>query len=158
MLGNITWRDAVILVGLIVGTNVIGGLPAIFFETDTTWIERPWYYPPEILFPIVWTLLFTLMGIALFLVIDCGVSNRDVRIAIFAFALQMALNVAWTPVFFGLQRPDIALLIVVVLWIAIAVTIVLFDRVNRLAAALLVPYLAWVSYATILNYGIFTAW
>lgn len=71
--------------------------------------------------------------------------------------MQLALNLAWTPLFFGLQRPDLGLLVIGALWIAIVATIVAFARVSRAAAALLVPYLVWVSFAAVLNYAIYTA-
>lgn len=151
-------RDALVAVGMILGVNALGALPAAFIGSDTGWIDRPWFYPPEIAFPVVWTLLFTLMGLALFLLWREGTQRRDVRVAFAAFAFQLALNIAWTPLFFGLQRPDLGLVVIAVLWVAIVGTIVAFDRVNRLAAGLLVPYLAWVSFAAVLNYAIYASW
>lgn len=141
----------------VIGVNGIGAAPAVFFGADTGWITRPWFYPPEIAFPVVWTLLFTLMGISLFIIWRNGGDARLQRQAYGAFALQFAFNLAWTPVFFGLQRPDLGLLVIIGLWIAITLTIYAFNRVNRVAAWLLVPYLAWVSFAAVLNYAIFTA-
>nr|WP_256335611.1 TspO/MBR family protein [Halopenitus persicus] len=137
--------------------NALGALPAVFIGADTNWIDRPWFYPPEILFPIVWTFLFTFMGVAVFIVWRYEADQRPVRIAFSTFAVQFALNLAWTPVFFGLQRADLALVVIVVLWVAIVATIVTFSRVSRLAAALLVPYLGWVSFAVVLNYAIYAA-
>ena len=150
-------REGLVALGMILGVNAVGAAPAVFVSSETEWIERPWFYPPEILFPIVWTLLFTLMGIALFLIWRQGTHRRDVRIALAVFGLQLALNVAWTPVFFGLQRPDLGLVVIVTLWIAISGTIAAFGRVSRLAGGLLVPYLAWVSFALVLNYAIYAA-
>ena len=133
--------------------NALGALPALLVGSDTGWIDRPWFYPPELAFPIVWTLLFTLMGIALFDVWRRG-AGRGRRVALAAFGVQFAVNLAWTPVFFGLQRPDLGLVVIAVLWVAILATIAAFDRVSRPAATLLVPYLAWVSFALLLNYAI----
>ena len=147
-------RDLLALAGFIVGVNVVGALPAVFAGSDTSWIERPWFYPPEIAFPIVWTLLFTLMGLALFLLWRRGIGRRNVKLAFGVFAAQMAINVTWTPVFFGLQEPGWGLAIIGVLWAAIVATIYAFDRVDRRAAALLVPYLAWVTFAAVLNFEI----
>jgi len=146
-----------VALGLVLGVNALGGLPAVFIGSDTTWIDRPWFYPPEILFPIVWTSLFTLLGLALFVLWRRGVHRRDVRIALGAFALQFALNLAWTPAFFGLRRPDLGLVVIVALWLAVVGTIAAFDRVSRTAALLLVPYLAWVSFALALNYAIYAS-
>lgn len=150
--------DAVVGLGFVVGVNALGAVPAVFVGSDTGWIDRPWFYPPSILFPIAWTLLFTLMGLALFVVWRRGANRRDVRVAFATFGVQFALNLAWTPVFFGLQRPDLGLVVIAALWIAIAATIAAFDRVSRLAAGLLLPYLGWVSFALVLNYAIYAAW
>ncbi len=153
-LADLDGRDLRTLVAFVVGVNVVGALPAVFAGADTSWIERPWFYPPEIAFPIVWTLLFTLMGLALFLLWRRGIGRRDVKLAFGVFAAQMAINVTWTPVFFGLQEPGWGLAIIGVLWAAIVATIYAFDRVDRRAAALLVPYLAWVTFAAVLNFEI----
>ncbi|RKD94965.1 TspO/MBR family protein [Halopiger aswanensis] len=150
-------RDLLVALAAILGVNLLGASPSFVVGSDTSWIDRPWFFPPEIAFPIVWTLLFTLLGIALALVYRRGTHRRPVRIALAAFAVQFALNLAWTPVFFGLQRPDLGLVVIGALWLSIVGTIVAFDRVDRLAAALLVPYLAWVSFAAVLNYAIYAA-
>ena len=153
-LSDLDARNLLALAGFIIGVNAIGAAPSFVAGADTSWIEEPWFFPPTIAFPIVWTLLFTLMGVALFLVWRRGTGRRDVKLALGAFAVQMALNVAWTPAFFGLQMPGLGLAIILALWVAIAATIAAFDRVNRRAAALLVPYLAWVTFAAVLNYAI----
>lgn len=131
--------------------TAIGGSPALRYGADTDWFEHPWFYPPEVLFPLVWTVLFVLMGIAVALVWSAGLELVSVRIALALFATQFALNLAWTPVFFGWQRPDLALVVILALWLGILATIVTFNRVDRRAAALLVPYLVWVSFATVLT-------
>ncbi|AEH35365.1 TspO/MBR family protein [Halopiger xanaduensis] len=150
-------RDAIVALAFVLGVNALGALPSVFIGSDTSWIDRPWFYPPSILFPIVWTLLFTLMGLALYRIWRRGPSRQAVRVALAAFGIQFALNLAWTPAFFGLQRPDLGIAVIAALWIAIVGTIVAFDRVDRLAAALLVPYLGWVSFAAVLNYAIYAA-
>jgi tryptophan-rich sensory protein len=154
---GLTTREGFIALSVILSVNVLGALPAVFAGADTNWIDRPWFYPPEILFPIVWTLLFTLLGVAVFIVWRHGTDQRSVRVALGTFAVQFALNLSWTPVFFGLQRADLGLVVIGMLWITIVATIVMFSRVSRLAAALLVPYLGWVSFAVVLNYAIYAA-
>lgn len=170
----LTAREVLVALGMVVGVNLLGALPAVFFGADTGWFERPPLYPPELAFPIAWTILFSLLGLALFLVWRAGrganveggattghgvdVDRRAVRIAYGAFAGQFALNLAWTPVFFGLQRTDLGLVVIVALWLAIVVTIWAFDRVDRRAALLVVPYLAWVSFATYLSTAIHLGW
>lgn len=155
---GLTGRDLLVGAVLVLGVNALGALPAVFVGSDTSWFARPWFFPPTIAFPVVWTALFTLMGVALYLVGRSGLDRRDVRVALGAFAVQFALNLAWTPAFFGLQRPDLGLVILAPLWVAIAATIAAFDRVDRRAALLLVPYLAWVSFAAVLNYAIYAGW
>lgn len=155
---GLTARDLLTALGTVLAVNALGALPAVFVGSDTDWVEEPWFYPPEILFPVVWTLLFTLMGIALFLVWRTGTTGNGRAVAFATFAVQFALNLAWTPAFFGLQRPDLGLGVIVALWLAVLATVVAFDRVNRLAAVLLVPYLAWVTFALVLNYAIYAAW
>ena len=140
--------------GFVVLVNVVGATPGLLSSPDSPWfqaLEKPWYYPPEIAFPVVWTALFTLMGVALWLVWRSSKGRRR-TVALWLFAAQMAFNVAWTPAFFTLEAPLVALGVIVVLWGLVVSTIAAFDRVDRRAAALLVPYLAWVTFATVLNY------
>ena len=140
--------------GAVIIVNAIGAAPAFVFGADTTWFEEPWFYPPEVAFPIVWTILFTVIGIALYLIWRNGIQQRPVQVAIGLFAIQMLINLAWTPVFFGLQRPVAALGVIGLLWLAIVATIWAASRVSRFAALLLIPYLGWVTFAAILNAAI----
>lgn len=152
--GSLPSRRTVLeVLGFVVAINVIGASPALVFSPDSAWfraLEKPAYYPPELAFPIVWTLLFTLMGIALWLVWRSSHSGRNLALGL--FAVQMILNVLWTPVFFGLEGLGWALAVIVVLWVGIVGTIGAFARVDRRAALLLAPYLLWVSFATVLSY------
>ncbi len=149
-------RSALLEAGAVVLTiNVVGAVPAVVAGPDSAWfrgLEQPWFYPPEIAFPIVWTLLFTLMGIALWLVWRTPKVGRSRTVALGLFVAQMGFNVAWTPAFFGLENLLAGLAVIVVLWVLIVATIAAFERVDRRAALLLVPYLCWVSFATVLNY------
>jgi tryptophan-rich sensory protein len=145
------WRVAV----AVVGVNLVGAAPALLAGPDSAWfqaLEKPAIYPPPWLFGVVWTLLFTLLGVAVALVWRVGLDEPAVRRALLVFAGQFALNVAWTPAFFAARRLALALAIVLLLWVAILVTIRAFDRVDRRAALLLVPYLLWVSFAAVLTY------
>lgn len=150
-------RDVVTLVGFIVLVNVVGAVPALIGGPGSAWfagLEKPWFYPPPATFGIVWTLLFTLMGVALWLVWQRGVETRGVRLALGLFVFQFVFNVAWTPAFFALEAPAVAFWIIVALVVSVLATIVAFARVDKRAAALLVPYLLWGSFATVLNYSI----
>jgi translocator protein len=118
-------------------------------------LQKPSWNPPDWLFPPVWTLLFILMGTALWLVVREGFDRPGVKSAASLFALQLILNLGWSAAFFGLQSPLLGFVEILFLWAAIAATIVRFYALSRLAAWLLVPYLLWVSFASYLN---FTIW
>ncbi len=115
-------------------------------------LTRPGYAPPNWVFGPVWTVLYLMMGFSGWLVWQSpGPAAR--RLAMIAFGVQLLLNAAWSAIFFGLHQPGWALVEICMLWTAILTTILLFRRYSTVAAALLTPYLAWVSYATVLNYG-----
>ena len=114
-------------------------------------LAKPAIYPPPAAFGIVWTVLYAMMGFALALVGSAWGANGR-RLAIAVFAAQFLVNLAWSPVFFGMHRITGGLVVIAVLDVLVAVTLVLFWRVRRLAGALLLPYLAWILFATALNY------
>jgi tryptophan-rich sensory protein len=150
-------EDLLRALGLVVLVNVVGGVPAILGGPDTEWfaaLAKPAFYPPGVTFGIVWTILFTLLGIALFLIVRDGLADRTVKVAVGLFVVQMALNVAWTPTFFAAQSLAGGLVVIVALFVVLLPTTWAFARVDRRAAALLVPYLAWVAFAALLNYRI----
>jgi translocator protein len=133
------------------GVSVLGG--AITAGPVKSWyptIAKPAITPPDIAFPIVWTLLFAMMAVAAWLVWRRG-GWPGARPALLLFGLQLALNLGWSALFFGLQRIGLALAEIALLWLAIAATMVAFFRHDRTAGWLFVPYLAWVSFAAVLN-------
>jgi len=136
----------VLLLGFLSGQ--VGG------DADSPWFQslrKPAIFPPPMWFGIVWSILYAMMGLALALVCAAwGARGRSAAIA--AFALQLAVNLAWSPVFFGLHDIRAALIILAVLDVLVLITIALFWRVRRLAAVLLLPYLAWIAFATLLNW------
>ncbi len=139
---------------------LLAGLIGSVFTTPAipTWyaaLVKPALNPPAWVFGPVWTVLYILMGIALYLVWSKGWEQKNVQVATAIFAVQLALNVLWSYFFFGLQAPFFALIEIVLLWIAILMTIGAFHRVSVPAAVLLVPYFLWVSFAAYLNYGIY---
>jgi translocator protein len=124
---------------------------------DDSWFERlkkPGFNPPEWVFGPAWLILYTLMGIALVLVLTKGLRQGPVLLAAAVFAVQLVFNILWTALFFGRQSPRAALVDIVLLWFAILATIAAFYRVLPLAAYLLIPYILWVSFATLLNAAI----
>jgi tryptophan-rich sensory protein len=152
--------SALILIGAVLLCNFAGLLGALVTATGPgSWYEslvKPSFNPPSWLFGPVWTLLYILMGISLFLVIMEGRKGRDVRIPLVLFAIQLILNTIWSFAFFGLESPISGLLVILLLLVFIVATIVTFYPVRKAAAWLLIPYLLWVSFATVLNYALFT--
>ncbi|HEY7332518.1 MAG TPA: TspO/MBR family protein [Candidatus Limnocylindria bacterium] len=116
-------------------------------------LRKPSWSPPAWLFGPVWTLLYALMGVAAWLVATGGRAGGR-GAALGAFGAQLALNAAWTPIFFGLRRPGLALAEIMATLGAVAATVALFLRQRTLAGVLLLPYLAWTSFATLLNAAI----
>ena len=116
-------------------------------------LNQPPLAPPGWLFPVVWSVLYTLMGLSAWMVWKVPGSSRG---ALEAYALQLALNVLWTPVFFRLEQYWLAFGILIFLWIAIVNMILQFRKVRPIAALLQVPYLLWVTFAGYLNFMI--AW
>lgn len=114
-------------------------------------LVRPSWTPPSWVFGPVWTVLYLMMAVSVWLV--WRRRDRNVSRPLALFAVQLTLNVGWSWLFFGLHAPLVALIEIVILWIAIAATIVSFWRYSRPAAILLIPYLAWLTYATTLNFG-----
>ena len=123
-------------------------------NAESAWFQslvKPAIFPPPMWFGIVWSILYVLMGLALAMV--CAAWGARGRTAgIVAFALQLIVNLAWSPVFFAMHRIKEALIVIAVLDVLVIVTIVLFWRVRRVAALLLLPYLAWIAFATLLNW------
>ncbi len=115
-------------------------------------LAKPPWTPPDWVFGPVWTTLYAAMGVAAWLVWRSTTAVRGRALAL--FGVQLALNVAWSWLFFGLRRIDLAFAQILVLYLAIALTVVAFARARIAAAWLLVPYLAWVSFAAVLNAAI----
>jgi tryptophan-rich sensory protein len=144
-------------VGVSFCASFIGSF-ATFSGNSFTWydsLKKPVFTPPDWLFGPVWTLLYLMMGIAAFLVWQKGLTKSRVRIALAFFIVQLAFNAAWSMIFFGFHSVGLALFEIVFLWLAILATVISFWRVDRVAAVLLLPYIGWVSFAVILNAGIY---
>ena len=143
-----------ILIPLIAG--FIGSIAT--FSSIPTWyaaLVKPSWAPLNWVFAPVWTTLFILMGIALFLVWREGLWRKDIKIAVSIFGIQLFLNVLWSVIFFGLQSLIGGLIEIVFLWIAILATIITFYRISKPAGILLLPYIIWVSVASYLTYTLY---
>jgi benzodiazapine receptor len=131
----------------------IGGAASVEAGPFYKQLVRPEWAPPSSIFGPVWTILYILMGIAAWLVWRVG-GFRAARSALVLFLVQLALNALWSWLFFAWQRGGLAFADILLLWMLIVATIVLFWRVSPLAGVLLVPYLLWVTFASALNYAI----
>ena len=137
----------------------IGAISGLFTASNVqTWfvtVAKPSFNPPGWLFAPVWTTLYIMMGIAFFLVWKNETVQKSIKQkAIILFAIQMVLNFLWSFIFFQQHEIGWALVDIVLLWIFILLTIFSFAPISRTAAWLLVPYISWVSFATILNFAI----
>ncbi|MEN6330171.1 MAG: TspO/MBR family protein [Methanobacteriaceae archaeon] len=118
-------------------------------------LAKPAWAPPNWLFGPVWTILYVLIGTALFLVWRQGFEEKGVKVALAVFGLQLGLNLLWSLVFFGLHSLLGGLVIILLLWITILVNIILFYRISQWAGLILIPYIIWVSIASYLNYSVY---
>jgi tryptophan-rich sensory protein len=144
------WKN---LIAAIVICLLAGAIGSVFtFNSIPTWyasLVKPSFSPPNWVFGPVWTLLYVLMGVAAYIIYE---SKK--REALKIFGIQLCLNAAWSIVFFGFRSPFGGVLVIILLWLAIAWTIFEFLKISRPAAYLLIPYLFWVSFASALNYSI----
>jgi tryptophan-rich sensory protein len=133
--------------------QIAGGLGAFFtLSSVQSWyltLNKPSWNPPSWLFGPVWTTLYVLMGIACFLIWKSEHPRKKQVLTL--YFLQLFLNFLWSPAFFGVQNPMLGMLVIVPLWAAILACILLFRKINGWAAVLMIPYLIWVSFATVLN-------
>ena len=133
----------------------VGIIGALFTEDAVgnwyTSLDKPPYTPPDWTFGVVWPILYVLMGLAAGILWNRPTGRKAVAAALRLFLLQLVLNGIWSPLFFGLQRIDLALIDIAVLWILIVATVIAFYLQHRPAGVLLLPYLGWVSFAVYLN-------
>ncbi|MDD2656135.1 MAG: tryptophan-rich sensory protein [Patescibacteria group bacterium] len=144
----------------IIGTQLAGVLGSVFnFVSIPTWyttLNKPSFNPPNWVFGPVGTILFLMMGVAVYLVWTKKTMfhGKKKKEALQIYLLQLLLNVLWSALFFGILSPGLAFAEIIILWVSIAITIFKFNKFSTLAAWLLVPYLLWVSFASILNFSI----
>lgn len=134
----------------------VGAIGSIFTASSLeNWyflLRKPTFTPQSWVFFPAWTILYTLMGISLYLVWKKGLQEKETKIGLFIFGIQLGLNVLWSSLFFGLRSPYYAFVEIILLWIAIFATILQFRKISKTASYLLFPYILWVSFAALLNY------
>jgi len=116
-------------------------------------LNKPFFQPPSWVFGPAWTLLYTLMGVAVAFIWNMDPSPLR-KNALTLFIIQFLINLTWSPIFFGMQNPMLALVVIAIMWIMIILTILSFFKLYKLSGYLLIPYLLWVSFATVLNAAI----
>ncbi|MFH0971391.1 MAG: TspO/MBR family protein [Candidatus Micrarchaeota archaeon] len=141
----------------IIGCELAGGIGAIFTSPNIpTWyaaLAKPSFSPPNWVFFPVWTTLYLMMGVSVYLVWNRE-KNKQAEMGLKFFGVQLLLNILWSFLFFGMKSPFLGLIGIIALWLSIALTIRQFWKINRNAAYLLVPYILWVSFAAILNFSV----
>lgn len=117
-------------------------------------LNKPSFTPPGWVFGPAWTVLYIMMAAAAIIIFRQGWNSEGVRLGLLLFAIQLALNLSWSPVFFGLHEITWSVVIIIALWLAIGATTIVFFRISTLAGLLFVPYWLWVSFASVLNISI----
>ncbi|MEL6169408.1 MAG: TspO/MBR family protein [Pseudomonadota bacterium] len=142
------WTLFILFLGSCFAAGATGALfpPGTWYEA----LKKPVWTPPNWLFPVAWTTLYLLISFAA----ARAAPNDGSAYAMAFYAIQIALNALWTPVFFGLRRMDQAMIVVLALWLAVAATMVAFYRLDMVAGLLFAPYLLWVTVAAALNLSV----
>lgn len=150
--------DVVKLVAAILICQAAGGIGAIATASSVSgWystLNKPSFNPPNWVFGPVWTTLYTMMGIAVWMVWNKGISNPTVRMAVILFAIQLVLNSLWTFIFFYFHLTGWAFVEIIILLAAILLTTIWFFRISTASGILMLPYIAWVSFASVLNFSL----
>lgn len=151
--------NKIILLIFSIGICLLAGVIGSIFTVSSipTWyitLRKPPFSPPNWVFGPVWTALYIMMGISLYLVLNSKIKSKEKRKGLSYFFIQLVLNALWSIVFFGLHLPFYAFVIILFLWLTILLTAINFMKVSKTAGWLLFPYLLWVSFATLLNFSI----
>lgn len=151
---KIDWKKLLVCLAIPLG---VGGLSALVSGGMDTYqgLRQPPLSPPGWVFPVVWTVLYLLMGYVSYRVLKSGAQREKVKRALTLYGIQLTLNFLWSPVFFGLGWYLAAFLILVAMWVLIYLTIRAFSDIDELAGDLLLPYLLWVTFAGYLNLGVY---
>nr|MBD3312150.1 tryptophan-rich sensory protein [archaeon] len=154
---KIDWKKLIISVIIAQAAGMIGSI--FTFQSIPTWyasLNKPSITPPNWLFGPMWTSLYTLMGISFYIIWTKGFKSKDAKLACALYLIQLGLNALWSIIFFGFKSLVGGLIEIIFLWFFILATMIEFRSINKTAGYLLLPYLAWVTAATILNFSI--AW
>ncbi len=137
------------LVGLL--SNIFSGNQKEIYSS----LKLPALSPPNWAFPVVWTILYALMGIAAYLIYDSQADSISKKRALSLYGVQLLFNFLWSIVFFGFQSIGLSLMVIIILTILVLLTFIAFYKINKIAGYLFIPYLIWILFATYLNIAIF---
>ena len=149
------WLKFIISIVLVWVVGVSGSL--FTASSVNSWfpsLVKPSFNPPSWVFGPVWTILYIMIGISLYLVWTTKANKIFKKKAYWIFGIQLVLNAMWSIAFFGAQNPGLAFIVIVLLWISIILTMIEFYKIRKAAGYLLVPYFLWVSFASVLNFAI----
>ena len=153
-----SFRSVLLLIGCIVLPLLVGAVGSVITTASIpAWystLTKPWFTPPNWVFAPVWTILYCMMGVSLWLIIKDRFDDDEVKDGAICFAAQLALNFLWSIAFFGLKSPLMGLMVIIILLGLIGLTIQRFRRISKPAAYLLIPYFCWTCCATVLNTAI----
>lgn len=150
---KINLKKLLISLAISLGTGLLSGLISMSGMGSFSSVVQPPLAPPAFLFPIVWTILYTLMGISAYIVWESDSEYKQRALAV--YGLQLAVNFFWSIIFFNYQAYLFALIWIILLWVLIIVMIYEFSKVSKASAILQIPYLLWVTFATYLTFGIY---
>ena len=155
MIMRINWKKFVVSVAI---PLLVGGLSALISRSDMgiyDSIEQPPLSPPSWLFGVVWTILYFLMGVSLYLIWDKNIPSYKKQTSYWAFGIQLFLNFLWAPIFFITQQFLLSLILLILIILATVLMIVSFWQISKPAALIQIPYLVWLCFAAYLNFGIY---
>ncbi len=149
----INWKLLILCVALCLGGGFLSGLTSQNTLGIYESLNLPDLYPPGYLFSIVWTILYILMGISLYMVLNSPM-KRDI-LTLGVFGIQLVLNFAWTPVFFVMSNYLAAFILLVIIWVFAALMIYFFYKADKKSGLLQIPYLVWLTFAAYLSYSVY---
>ena len=152
---KINWKKLLISLGIPVGVGAVAALLTGGGMGEYGMMNQPPLSPPGWLFPVVWTILYLLMGYASYRVATSGADSGKIRRALTLYGAQLAINFLWPLVFFGLGWYLVAFFVLILLWVLILLTMRAFSEIDEVAGNLLLPYLLWVTFAGYLNFGVY---
>jgi len=149
------WKSLLVYIGIPLLIGALSALASGSGMSRFNMLNKPSFSPPAWLFPVVWTILYILMGIASYLVVNSGESEQKIKKAITVYAIQLVFNFFWSIIFFNLEQYLLAFFWLLALLFLVVYTAVLFYNISKTAGYLMIPYIIWLILAGILNFAIF---